>query len=409
MRRALTILVLAALAASTLLLASCGGKFPLPTQVPAPPPGDNTYKMQAAWWGMDDIRAILLTHGTGTQLFLLFNHGGTGTAQRGEIRSYPRLWNPKSDNPTQPPPQIAITFQTLFNPTALCAGGDGTGNAANRIFVLDQGDTMQARVNPLTGVYGDTTGLSTVLRLTWRMNQVSHLELFWRVREFSLVGGDTLSSFCDTTLAIPNGIAADDQGRVYLCGIAIVGAPDPTDPTKITRAAQWRVYRYVRTDVAGSDLFMPGCRWRRDATWVAKEGSGTGFVQDPRAMFWSGTNGGGVFECDYLPNQNRVQKLDPANPNSGFFSLNGTETDSKLAFDAPSDVSVDESGYVYVADSGNQRVLRYDGTGAFVQTVNTDPAVTLQNPATIAVDDTLVYVGDPDQRKVFRYFLKRRP
>jgi len=47
-------------------------------------------------------------------------------------------------------------------------------------------------------------------------NQIFDYLATWRVREYGLGGGDTLSTFTDSTIAQPLGIAADDQGRVYV-------------------------------------------------------------------------------------------------------------------------------------------------------------------------------------------------
>ena len=127
MRRALAILVLLVVAGG---FAGCGGKFALPTENRNKLiPGDKSYQMVATWTAMDGIRDILLTQGTGTQLFLLFNHGGTGTASRGEVLAYARL---KPAGPQTPLP--GIVFQELFNPVALCAGGDGAGRAVHALL-----------------------------------------------------------------------------------------------------------------------------------------------------------------------------------------------------------------------------------------------------------------------------------
>ena len=81
MRRMLVI----ALAAVALAAAGgCGGKFDLPTEnrVGREIPADQSYQMVATWSGMTGVQDILLTQGAGTQLFVLFNQGGTGTASR---------------------------------------------------------------------------------------------------------------------------------------------------------------------------------------------------------------------------------------------------------------------------------------------------------------------------------------
>ncbi len=395
MRRALLLLALAPLA---LAAAGCGGRFAMPTenrdrQIPS----DKSYAIQATWTGMNGIRDILLTQGSGTQLFLLFNHGGTGTDPRGEVLSYARM---KPDGPQVPLPGIA--FAGLFNPVALCAGGDGAGHTANRIFVLDQGDTTMARVNPLTGVHGDTTGLSGMPNTYWMINNVSHLEFYPRVREYGLLGGDTLSTFVDTTMAFVNGIAADDQGRVYVSGAAIVWVPDALNPSLKTRSFVWHITRYARGNhpQQGHQYYMPGCNWYRDTTWV-DEGSGLGTTMDPRGMQWApvGT-GGALYFADF--GKNWAQKAHGDVRATGYWYVEQAENLSLLG---PLDVAADPAGFLYVADTGSQRVLRFDDTGAYVQRVNVEgPA--LLSPATVAADDSLVFVGDPATAQVMRY--KRR-
>src|SRR5438876_8765659 len=108
--------------------------------------------MLDTWIGMDGIADILLTQGLGSQLFLLFNHdqipfgaSGIGTGSRGAVYSYGRLRKGPVVTPVS-----GITFPTLFNPIAICGGGDGLGSPANRLYVLDRGDTCLARSNPVT-------------------------------------------------------------------------------------------------------------------------------------------------------------------------------------------------------------------------------------------------------------------
>jgi DNA-binding beta-propeller fold protein YncE len=337
---------------------------------------------------------MLLTQGGGTQLYLLFNHGGSGPAPRGEVLSYARL---KPTGPQTPIPGIA--FGTLFNPVALCAGGNGAGAVANRIFILDQGDTCLARANPSTGLCDDPTG-------GWK-GRVRDLGLYWRVREYGLLGGDTLSTFTDTTMAFVNGVAADAQGRVYVSGAAIVDVPDAQDPRLKTRTFLWRIRRYLRGPRYPGiyDYFMPGANWHVDTTWVVRDGSGTGTVQDPRGIFW-GPSGGGALYCADL-GKNWVQTLSDLTSSTG---LSRADQADGLSLYGPLDVVADPPGFVYVADTGNQRVVRFDGAGGYVQTVNVERDAfqrPLVEPVTLAVDDSLVFVGDAGLAEVIRY--KRRP
>ena len=399
MRRSLAVLALLVVAGG---FAGCGGNFELPTENRNKAiPSDKSYQMVATWTAMNGIRDILLTQGTGTQLFLLFNHGGTGTASRGEVLAYARL---KPSGPQAPLP--GIVFQGLFNPVALCAGGDGAGRPANRVFILDQGDTTLARVNPLTHQYGDTTGLKTDLLGKWRLNDVSNLGLYCRVREYGLLGGDTVSTFIDTTMAIVHGIAADAQGRVYVSGAQIVFVRDVLNPNLRERTLLWRINRYLRgpREPGGYDYFMPGSNWHLDMTWLVGDGSGIGTVQDPRGTFWGPYGGGAVYTADF--GKNWIQKLSDLSPSTGLFAID----QAGLSLVGPLDVTADLQGFIYLVDAGNQRVLRFDGTGGYVQTVNVELDAfgrSLSGPVTVAADDSLVFVGDAGLAEVIRY--KRRP
>lgn len=401
MRRALAVLGLLVVAGG---FAGCGGSFKLPTENrDLLIPSDKSYQMVATWTGMEGIRDILLTQGMGTQLFLLFNHGGMGTAPRGEVLAYARL---KPSGPQAPLPGIA--FQGLFNPAALCAGGDGGSSASNRIFVLDQGDTLLARVNPKTHVYGDTTGLfapDTSLVGKWRLYNVSHPELYWRVREYGLLGGDTISTFTDTSMAFVQGIAADAQGRVYVSGPLLAFVPDVLVPNKYERNFLWRVNRYVRGPISPGvyDGYMPGSNWHKDASFVVVDGSGTGTVQDPRSLYW-GSAGPALYVADF--GKNWIQRMMDEVPVSDL----KIEQAEGLSLYGPLDVTADLQGFIYLADTGNQRVLRFDGSGEYVQTVNVENDAygqQLMNPVTVAADDSLVFVGDSGLSQVVRY--KRRP
>ena len=401
MRRVFAILALLVLAGG---FAGCGGNFKLPTESrDRLIPSDKSYQMVASWTGMTGIRDILLTQGMGTQLFLLFNHGGAGTAPRGEVLAYARL---KPSGPQAPLP--GIEFRGLFNPTALCAGGDGGSGSSNRVFVLDEGDTLLARVNPTTHIYGDSTGLirpDTSLIGKWRPPNVSNLGLYWRVREYGLLGGDTISTFTDTSMAFVHGIAADAQGRVYVSGPLLAFVRDILNPTITTRCFLWRVNRYVRGPKYPGiyDGYMPGCNWHKDTSFVVLDGSGTGTVQDPRGIFW-GPFGPSLYVADF--GKNWVQRMQDQVPVADF----KIEQAAGISLYGPLDVTADLKGFIYAVDTGNQRVLRFDGSGEYVQTVNVEKDAygqLLVSPVTVAADDSLVFVGDAGLSEVIRY--KRRP
>ena len=379
---------LLALALGALALAGCGGAFDLPTETREGRTfsTDHSYQMDLTWTNMDGIADILLTQGTGSQLFLLFKHDGVGLAPRGTVLGYALRAQP----PT-PAPLHGIEFHQLFVPAALCG-------AKGRVFVLDEGDTCLARANPGTGQCGDTTG-------GWR-GDISDLNSYWHVRKYGLLGKDPLSTFTDTSMAFVRGIAADDQGRLYVSGSAIRYTPSRTDPRIKTRELVFRIVRYRRINAGETpDPYMPGASgWIRDQSFEVEEGSGIGSLIDPHGIYWAGGNvpgGPAIFAADFR--KNWVQKLSDATSSLGYFRIDIAQ-DTTL--EGPEDVAADLSGYLYIADTGNHRVLRFDPYGQFVQRVNVEPdaqGLALQQPVAVAADDSLVYVGDRALGRVIRY------
>lgn len=379
MRRRLALAVLAGL--SALAVPGCGSNYPLPTENRAGRgySTDNSYQMVATWKfnASDSIADILLTQGSGSQLFLLFNHAGSGAGPRGAVYGYAL----KAKPPT-PPPLAGINFPNLFVPAALAA-------SRSHVFVLDQGDTAMAR-DPSDG-------------------KIIDLASYWRVRQYGLLGGvsDT-STFTDTSLAYVRGIAVDDLERVYVSGSAIVLLSDPQDARIKTRVFQFRVNRYVKvTPGTGNDPYMPGTdRWIRDQNYIVEEGSGLGTLTDPRGLYWSpgalGAGTQGLFAADF--GKNWVQKLSDALSSSGQFLIDADSAGANL--NGPVDVATDLASFIYLTDTGNARVLRYDPYGQFVQRVDVEKdsdGRPLVLPIAVAADDSLVYVGDRDGNRVIRY------
>lgn len=389
--------LLALLAALAVLASGCGGRLKLPTENrgPAVVPNDKSYAMLATWKGMDGIRDVLLTQGTGSQLFMLFNHGGTGgpATPRGEVRLYPFTQPVPIGPPFFDPPR------TLFNPVAIAS-------AQKRLFVLDEGDSCMAKYDPTRG-----TCEADAVR-NGRPNIVRDYTAVWRVREYPLTGGDTISTFTDTTLAYVNGVAADDAGNVYVAGIAVVLDTLTTDQRIRTRKFISRIYRYARgpryPGVVPNDLYMPGANWHRDTTWVVLDGTGTSSVSDPRGMTWTPIAGGAVFVADR--GNNKAKLIGTSAPGLGFVKLDGSETPTGTSFNGPQGVAMDAAGYLYIVDRQNQRVLRYFRDGTYIQDVNVEKNSDNQwllDPVAVGVDDSLAYVADFGRSQVIRY--KRRP
>ena len=388
------------------LFASCGGKFKLPMETPGQISANKSYLREATWTGMRGVSDLVyVPQGIGGTLYVLFNDGvGMGSNR---IRSYARFAPDGA-----PAPRPGYDFGFLFNPVAICYGGDGLGTADNRIYVLDQGDTCRARSDPQNGCepkfHLDPVGNVVV---DWPANVVD-FEHYWRVREYSLTYGgqgaipETVSTFTDTSVAWVQGIAADAQGRVYISCLTIQNLPDPNNFSIKTRAFVWAIRRYLHGPPAsGTNPFMPGSNWHRDLTWSLSEGAGDGFVRDPRGIFWSASSvgGGGVFACDTKDVGNSwVQEV--SDQDSSRLLLPRHVVGPFPGFQNPQDVTADLAGFFYVADTDNRRVLRFDSQGEFIQRVDLKPDTTyLQRPTSVAADDSLVFVGDPVLGVVIRY------
>jgi hypothetical protein len=393
-REALCVLLLVTLGLA--LIAGCGGKFPLPTETRTNPavPTDKSYAMLATWKGMDGIRDVMITRGTGSQLFMLFNHGGSGgpATPRGEVRLYPF---------TQPNPIGAPFFdapRTLFNPVAIAA-------AQNKMFVLDQGDSCLAKFDPQRGTCEADPTHNGRPSVVWDYTAI------WRVREYPITGGDTISTFVDTSVAYVRGIAADDFGNVYVSCVAVVLDTLTTDQRIRTRKFISRIYRYTRgpryAGVNPPDVLMPGANWHRDSVWTVLDGTGTSSVNDPRGVTWTPTSNGSIFVAD--AGNNKAKLIGTGAPNVGYVKLDGSETPTGTSFSGPQGIAVDPPGYLYVVDTGNRRVLRYDPFGNYIQDVNVEnnsDGQPLLLPIAVGVDDSVAYVADAGRAQVIRF--KRR-
>jgi hypothetical protein len=248
---------------------------------------------------------------------------------------------------------------------------------------------------------------------SWRI--IVDLSRYWYVREYNLTGRDSRGGFSDTTFAWVNGIAADAQGRIYVSGVIKFCQVDPFDPLGVLRSLEhrFRIYRYVR---GTGDRFVVGLptpggplsEWRRDRTFEVVEGTGIGSTLDPRGMAWSAATGSALFFADR--GNDEAQKLDEFGSLGNSYKLGTCDTDTLPQLVAPVDVCVDEPGYVYVVDSGNRRVLRYDPQGLCVQRVDLEPN-TLGQPLTdpVAVAAGVIdgrdyaYIVDAGAGQVIRY------
>ena len=359
LRRLLLLLIVAAAAFA---LSNCGTGFKLPAEVQRPlVPGNGEYVRLDTKTGFTGVADLLLTKSTSPsneQLYVLYAdpsaHAGVGL----------EAWPQSLAAP------LSYTYATLQHPVAVCG-------SSTRLFVLDQGDSCLAHaIRPRPGGRCDSLTVN--------------FQYSWRVREFFPDGGDTVSSFTDTTMAWVQGIAVDDQQRIYVSGLYVLVTLNPDNPFLYYRRYVWRVFRYVQ---GGTDSRMPGANWHRDDTYAVEEGSGLGTNNDPTGLAWSPFGGGGLFITD--TGNNRAQRRsDPPSP-FDYLLLDGASG----SMVAPVDVSTDLDGYSYVIDSGHEAVYRFvgagQGLGEYVQQVDADViAGALVHPTALAADADKVYVAD---------------
>ncbi len=411
--------LLAALALAA-LVAGCGTSFKVPTEsrTGRTQPGKGTYQLYDTWTQMPNVKDVLLT--PSGELFILFQDDVTKT---GRVERYPQSKPQSAPHPTP----FSARFDGLVNPTAICFG-------ANRLFVLDQGDSSVARITqPSDRLYFaeanadlDTNvttirGFARPIRLlqeadttvTPRRERLADLSSYWHVREY-LLDGTYVGSFTDTSFAYVTGIAADAQGRVYVGGTIMYCRVDPFSSQTRSLEYRYRIRRYVQgaPDPRYWRFVLDGA-WHKDLTYRLLEGTGFGATNDPQGMQWAdppwsdaGPVGPGIYFADRGNDQ--VQKYaDPAGMAQSFkLDIGGSGPDSML-LSRPVDVAVDSAGFVYMVDGGHQRVLRYDSDGRFFQRVDRnpdEPAMPLVQPTGVAADNRQVYVVDRGNGQVLRFW-----
>jgi sugar lactone lactonase YvrE len=121
---------------------------------------------------------------------------------------------------------------------------------------------------------------------------------------------------------------------------------------------------------------------------------------------------GNVYVAD--TGNNRVEKLSPTGTVLATFNLNGLIANGVPAqMSKPSGVAVDSAGNIYVADTGDNRVVELDPAGAYLRAFTASGLSggggTLNGPTGVAVDSAGdVYVADTGN-KPGRGVLARRP
>ncbi len=161
----------------------------------------------------------------------------------------------------------------------------------------------------------------------------------------------------------PSGIAVDSKGDIY-----------------VADSANNRIVKY-----SGAGIFLK--------TWGIQGTSDGNFVYPVAVAISPGDK---VFVVDRA----RVQKF---SPEGEFFSSWGKVGTGEGEFNRPGGIFIDQIGYIYIADSGNNRMLKFDEKGKFMAQWGSAGAGDgqMMYPAGVAVDSRgYVYVIDRDNSRL---------
>ncbi len=149
-----------------------------------------------------------------------------------------------------------------------------------------------------------------------------------------------------------------------------------------------RGFQYGPTTSYGQSVSENGNEY---VSQFGSSGSGNGQFNAPQSLVIGSS--GAIYVAD--TGNNRVQKFD----SSGNWILNITGNSG--AFSSPSSVYVDASENVYVSDTGNNRVQKFDSSGNFLLEIGTG---LFGATFTVAVDASgNIYVADVDANRIAKF------
>jgi tripartite motif-containing protein 71 len=235
--------------------------------------------------------------------------------------------------------------------------------------------------------------------------------------QWALAGGHAAGFY------YPQGLGIDPRGSVYVADagnarlvrlwgdgtyLGEIGGPAELGGAQLSSAGSVAVssesdLTYV-ADTNHNRVLVYGPEGTLQARWGAGEGDGSagngpGDFDRPSALAIA--PGGDVYVAD--TGNDRVLELSPTGDVLNVWGSKGT-ADGR--FKAPVGVAADAAGDVYVLDSENNRVQEFDSSGGFVAKwgVRGDGAGEFSEPAAIAVDCAGdVYVADTNNNRVERF------
>ena len=293
-----------------------------------------------------------------------------------------RIGKPEETLHVPPPPNtyvLTYVWEDFPGTTDIVVTQGGFVYVAQESTVVAAYKTFSREKHPLIS---DLTGLVKPVYIAEGINEAMYVADAGdtTVKKFARSGGAPIQVIRDATWAEFGGIALDDQGFLYVA-----------DKQKEF------IWKYRPSGERDSSLRHPILG---TPGLLSEGGEGDGYVRRP---------GGMCFDGIYLQvtdtGKNRVQKLVKDEFALGVLSVLGpSPTDP---FNAPLDSDTDADGNIYVADTGNNRVLKYDRSGTILATVTRDPAVVIGPPSAVSARDKWVYVADPEHSRILIYELRQ--
>ena len=82
-------------------------------------------------------------------------------------------------------------------------------------------------------------------------------------------------------------------------------------------------------------------------------------------------------------------------------TITGVSSQTNRSFAAPNDVFIDKDNFIYIADSGNDRILKLDSSGALLLEISTFEDDYLINPTSVYVDESgRIFVTDTGNYRI---------
>jgi len=291
----------------------------------------------------------------------------TGCGQKFELPP-----QPEPDRIPEPDTYNLFSVWSVAHPTDIAARD-------SRIYVIEGESEVKAYLNyrpelaPST-IVGEFNGLIRPVRIAVTKKDSIFVIVAdagdMTIKRYYFLGGDPLHTFSDPAWSEFSGLAADFFLNTY-----------------VADASQNIIRVYDRN----GDFVRV----------LSDRGTGSGFVIEPHGL---AHNGRMVIVSD--TGKDWVQRLVPDTTNIAAI-IDPIGADVELS--APEDVAVDQSGeFIFVADTGSDRVLKFLTTGAFEDTVYTAAKIDLDPPIAApryidTWDDSeanFVYIADTDNDRI---------